>query len=46
MTEVPIIQKPVHWIKLVGKSKDWFLYDMDIRHERVKVAVGERVKVT
>ena len=46
MMEVPIMQKSVHWINLVGKSKDWFLYYMDIRHERVKVAVGERVKVT
>ena len=34
MTEVPIIQKPVHqrW-----KTMGWFLYGGDLRHERVKV---------
>ena len=32
MTEVPIIQKPEIW-----KPMDWFLYDRDLRHERVNV---------
>ena len=43
MTEVPIIQKPVHWfaeqinglIDLQSKSMDWFLYDRDLLHEGV-----------
>ena len=30
MTEADIIQK------LQRKSMDWFLYDIDLRHERVK----------
>ena len=25
-----------HTIDLQSKSMDWFLYDMDLRHERVK----------
>ena len=29
MTEAPIIQKPV--------NQDWFLYDADLRHEKVKI---------
>ena len=33
MTEVPIIQKPVNWF---AKSMDWFPYDRDLRHKRVK----------
>ena len=35
VTEVPIIHKPVH-IDLQSKLMDWFLYDKDLRHERVK----------
>ena len=31
--EVPIIQKPS--IDLQNKSLDWFLYDKNLRHERV-----------
>ena len=31
MTEADIIQK------LLRKSMDWFLYDIDLRHERVKI---------
>ena len=34
MTRVPIIKKPVHWFDL--QIVDWFLYDRDLRHERVK----------
>ena len=34
MTEVSIKQKPA--IDLQFKSMDWFLYDMDLLHERVK----------
>ena len=30
MTVADIIQKPVHWL-------DWFLYDIGLRHERVKL---------
>ena len=37
MTEVPIIKKPV--FDLLYKSMDWFLYDRDPRHERIKVTV-------
>ena len=33
MTKAAIIKKPVY---LQSKSIDWFLYDRDIRHERVK----------
>ena len=32
MTEVPIKQKPVHYLQ--SKSMDQFLYDRDLRHER------------
>ena len=32
--EVPIIYKPVHLLQT--KSMDWFLYDRDLRPERVK----------
>ena len=31
MTEVPVIKKP-----LLCKSMDWFLYDTNLHHERVK----------
>ena len=31
MTEADIIEKPVR------KSMDWFLYDISLRHERVKL---------
>ena len=34
MTEVPIIRNQS--IDLHCKSMDWFLYDKDLRHERVK----------
>ena len=34
MTEVSIISKPV--INLLCKQLDWFLYDRDLRQERVK----------
>ena len=34
MMEVPIIKKPV--LDLQSKSKDWFLYERDLRNERVK----------
>ena len=34
MTEVPIIQKPVDW-PIDDKSMDWFLYNKNLRHERV-----------
>ena len=34
MTEIPIIQNQS--IDLQSKSIDWFLYDRDIRLERVK----------
>ena len=37
-TEVPIIQKPVH--DFLWKSTDWFLYDRDLRHERVKASIS------
>ena len=33
MKEVPIILKPVHWNTL----QNWFLYNWDLRHERIKV---------
>ena len=41
MTEVAIIEEPVHRfdlqiIGLICKSMDWFLYNMDLRHDRVK----------
>ena len=29
-----LIQNPVHWFSL--QSVDWFLFDRDLRHERVK----------
>ena len=32
MTEVPVKQKPVHYLQ--SKSMDWFLYDRDLRRER------------
>ena len=28
--------KPVHWFGKQIKSVDWFLYDRDLRHERVE----------
>ena len=34
MTAVPIIKNQS--IGLQSKSKNWFLYDRDLRHERVK----------
>ena len=34
MTEVIIIQKPVHWFA-EQIIMDWFLYDKNLRHERV-----------
>ena len=34
MTEVTIYRN--QWIDLLSKSMDWFLYDRDLRHERVK----------
>ena len=35
MTEVPIIEKPVHLVNLQNKSMEWFLYHRDHRHERI-----------
>ena len=34
MTEVSILKKPVHWFAF--KPLDWFLYDRNLRYERVK----------
>ena len=34
MTKVPIKYKPGH--RFASKSMDWFLYDRNLRHERVK----------
>ena len=34
MTDVPIIQNQA--TDLLGKSTDWFLYERDMLHERVK----------
>ena len=34
MTEIPTIEKPVHWFQ--NKSMDWFIYDREVRNERVK----------
>ena len=33
MTEVPIIEKLVHWM-------NWFIFDRDLRHERVKEIIS------
>ena len=36
MIQVPSTLKPVHWCSL---QINWFLYDKDFRHERVKQSV-------
>ena len=33
MTEASTIQKPVHWF---AERIDWFVYDRELRHEKVK----------
>ena len=33
-------------IDLQSKSKDWFLYDRDVRHEKVKECLDRRLKLT
>ena len=36
-TEVSSIQKSVHWFaEQMQQSMDWFLFDKEFRHERVK----------
>ena len=37
ISEVPIVYKQV--IDLQSKSMDWFLYDKDLHHERVKKSI-------
>ena len=37
ISEVPIVYKQV--IDLQIKSMDWFLYDNDLHHERVKTSI-------
>ena len=37
ISEVPIVYKQV--IDLQSKSMDWFLYNKDIHHERVKKSI-------
>ena len=40
MTEVPIIYRNQS-IDLLYESTDWFLYDRDLHHERVKGLINE-----
>ena len=42
MTEAAIIQKPVHWF---APQIDWFLYDIDLGHERVEIKTLGHIKV-
>ena len=44
MTEIPIIQKPVHLISIHCKSMNWFLGYKDLRIETVNLSITDSEK--